>query len=119
MIQIGGADKIDILKSITHDIIITLHTNVESDVTTLLQTNSNAEHHWSELYSCTGVHCSDQSKVRREESLEQKMWALKNKVSSFGELVQFKNYYSLSIYRNLVIGNAIAFFLSFLKIKKK
>ena len=34
MIQIGGADKIDILKSITHDIIITLHTNVESDVTT-------------------------------------------------------------------------------------
>ena len=44
------------------------------------------------------------------------MWALKNKVSSFGELVQFKNYYSLSIYRNLVIGNAIAFFcLSFFK----
>ena len=29
----------------------------------ILQTNSNAEHQWSELYSCTGVHCSDQSKV--------------------------------------------------------
>ena len=77
MSQIGGANKVDILKSDTTHDNTTNNAGVAADVTTT--TNSNAEQR-SELL----LHRCTLFRSVKRESLEQKMWALKNKVSSFG-----------------------------------
>ena len=95
MSQIGGANKVDILKSDTTHDNTTNNAGVAADVTTT--TNSNAEQR-SELL----LHRCTLFRSVKRESLEQKMWALKNKVSSFGSwFVYSLNILSLSILETL------------------